>query len=107
MQQANGTNTKKEKNVGPGLEKKTLQKTSFTSVLATATEILIKIEGKNPDKMCCDLSENIPTATKRMTQKFSIYLLGMSNDIYLNSYLKLHNTHLLHLFVDMYILKCF
>ena len=42
-----------------------------------------------------------------MTQKFSIYLLGMSNDIYLNSYLKLHNTHLLHLFVDMYVLKFF
>ena len=29
--------------------------------------------------MCCDLSENIPTATERMTKKFSIYLLGMSN----------------------------
>ena len=73
---------KKEKNVGPGLEKKTLQKTSFTSVLTTAREIPIKIEGKNPDKTCYDLSENIPTETKRMTQKCSIYLLEMSNDIF-------------------------
>ena len=77
---------KKEKNVGPGLEKKTLQKTSFTSVLTTAREISIKIEGKNPDKMRCDLSENIPTEAKRMTQKFSIYLLEMSNDIFKSIY---------------------
>ena len=77
---------KKEKNVGTGLEKKTLQKTSFTSVLTTAREIPIKIEGKNPDKMCCDISENIPTETKRMTQKFSIYLLEMSNDIFKSIY---------------------
>ena len=39
MQQANDTNTKKEKNGSPGLEKKTLQKTFFTSVLTIAREI--------------------------------------------------------------------
>ena len=55
-----------------------------------------------------NLSENIPTATERMTRKFSLYLLYWEcQTIYSNSYLKLHNTHLLHLFVDMYILKFF
>ena len=63
-------------------KKKTLQKTFFTSVLTIAREIPKKIEGKNPDKMCCDLCENIPTATERMTQKFSIYLVVMSNHIF-------------------------
>ena len=87
-------------------KKKTLQKTFFTSVLTIPREIPKKIEGKNPDKMCCDLFENIPTATERMTQKFSIYLVVISN-LYSNSYLKLHNTHLFDLFIDMYILKFF
>ena len=52
------------------------------------------------------LAENITATTETMTQKLSIYVVGMST-IYSNSYLKLHNTHLLHLFVDMYILKFF
>ena len=73
---------KKKKNVRPGLEKNTLQKTFFTSVLTIAREIPKKIKGKNPDKMCYDLSENTPTATERMTQKVSLYLLGMSNRIF-------------------------
>ena len=50
MQQANGTNTKK--NVRPGLERKTLWKTFFTSVLTIAREIPKQIEGKNSDKIC-------------------------------------------------------
>ena len=41
-----------------------------------------------------------------MTQSF-LYLCWECQTIYSNSYLKLHNTHLLHLFVDMYILKFF
>ena len=83
MQYANDKQKyKKEKNVRPGLEKQTLQKTFFTSVLTIAREIPKKIEGKNPGKMCCDLSENIPTATETMTQKFSIYLQGMLNHIF-------------------------
>ena len=52
MQQANGTNTKKEKNGSPGLEKKTLQKTFFTPVLTIAREIPQKIKEKNPDNIC-------------------------------------------------------
>ena len=72
MQQANGTNTKRRKKFQARSGKKTLQKTFFTLVLTKAREIPKKIEGKNPDKMCCDLSENIPTATETMTQKFSI-----------------------------------
>ena len=43
---------KKKKNGRPGLEKETLQKTLFTSILTIAREIPQKIEGKNPDKMC-------------------------------------------------------
>ena len=39
MQQANGTDTQKEKNDRPGLEKETLQNTLLTSVLTIATEI--------------------------------------------------------------------
>ena len=83
MQQANGTNTIKEKNGRPGLEKETLQKTLFTSVLTIAREIPQKNQRK---KSCQDVSvncfENIPTATETITQKFSIYLLGMSNHIF-------------------------
>ena len=84
MQYANDTNRnkKKEKTVSTGLEKQALEKTFFTSVLAIAREIPKKFERKNPDKMCCDLSENIPTATETMTQKFSIYLQGMLNHIF-------------------------
>ena len=53
MQYANDKQKyKKEKNVRAGLEKQTLQKTFFTSVLTIAREIQKKIEGKNPDKMC-------------------------------------------------------
>ena len=82
MKQANGTNTKKEKNIRPGLEKKkTLQKTFFTCFNHRQRNTK-KIEGKNPDNKCCDLSENIPTATERMTQKFYTYLLGMSNHVF-------------------------
>ena len=73
---------KKKKMSGQVWKKKTLQRTFSTSVLTIAREIPKKIEGKNPDKMCCDLSENIPTATEKITQKFYIYLLGMSNHIF-------------------------
>ena len=43
---------KMKQNGRPGLEKGTLQKTLFTSVLAIAREIPQKIKRKNPDKMC-------------------------------------------------------
>ena len=52
MYQAKDTNTKKEKNGWPGLEKTTLQKTFFSSVLTIAREIPKKTKGKNADKMC-------------------------------------------------------
>ena len=57
--------------------------------------------------MSVTLSENIPAATETVTQKLSIYLLRMSNHIYLNSYIKLHGTHLLHVFVHMYVLHMY
>ena len=47
MQQANGTKTKKEKTGRPGLEKKTLQKTFFTSVLIIARELPKKFQREN------------------------------------------------------------
>ena len=46
MQQAKGTNTKKAKNGRPGLEKKTLQKTFFTTVLTIAREMPQKNQGE-------------------------------------------------------------
>ena len=55
MQQANGTNTKKKKrkkNGRPVLEKKTFQKTFFTSVLTISRKISQKIKGQQADKMC-------------------------------------------------------
>ena len=79
MQQTNGTNTEKEKNDKPGLEKETLQKALFTSVLIVARQLPQK---NQREKSCQDvsvnLSENILTATETITQKFSIiYLLDM------------------------------
>ena len=79
MQQANGTNTEKEKDGKPGLEKETLQKELFTSVLIIARQLPQK---NQREKSCQDvsvnLSENILTATETITQKFSIiYLLEM------------------------------
>ena len=73
---------KKKKMSGQVWKKKTLQRTFSTSVLTIAREIPKKIEGKNPDRCVVNLSENIPTATERMIQKFSIYLLVMSNHIF-------------------------
>ena len=52
MQQANGKKKKKERNDRVGLEKQTVQKTLFTSVLTIAREMPKKIKRKNPDKMC-------------------------------------------------------
>ena len=79
----NGTNTKKEKNGRPGLEKETLQKKLFTSVLTIAREIPQKNQReKSWQDVSVNLSENIPTATDIMTKKFSIYLPGMSNHIF-------------------------
>ena len=58
--------------------------------------------------MSVNFSENIPTVTETMTQKFSIlYFYWECQATYPNSFFKHHNTHLLHLFVDMYILKLF
>ena len=76
MQQANDTNTKRRKKFQARSGKKTLQKTFFTLVLTKAREIPKKIEGKNPDKMCCDLSENIPTATEKNNTKILYIFTG-------------------------------
>ena len=71
MQQANGTKTKKEKTGRPGLEKKTLQKTFFTSVLIIARELPKKFQRENSwQDLSVNLSENIPTAIEAMAQKF-------------------------------------
>ena len=56
--------------------------------------------------MSVNFSENIPTATEIMKQKFSIYLLRTSNHMF-KFIFKISHIHLLLLFVDMYILKVF
>ena len=68
---------KKEKNGKTDLEKKTLQRTFFTSVLIIAREIPKKIKReKSWQDVSVNLYENIPQA-----QKLSVYLLGISNYI--------------------------
>ena len=52
-------------------------------------------------------SENIPTAKQKQLRKNPLYIYWECQTLYSTSYLKLDNTHLLHLFVDMYILKFF
>ena len=77
------TQTKKEKNDRPGLEEKTRQKTFFTSVLTIARGIPQKNQmEKHWQDVSVNLYENIPTTTETMTQKFFIYLVGMSNHIF-------------------------
>ena len=67
---------------------------------------MTKTKGKNPDKMCQLILKIYHRKTETITRKSSIYLLGMSN-LNLTLYLKLDNTQLLHLFVDLYILQFF
>ena len=52
-------------------------------------------------------SENIPTAKQKQLQKHPRYIYWECQTLYSTSYLKFDNTHLLHLFVVMYILKFF
>ena len=52
-------------------------------------------------------SKNIPTAKQKQLQKNPLYIYWECQTLYSTSYLKLDNTHSLHLFVDMYILKFF
>ena len=72
-----------KKNGRSGLEKQTPQKTLFTSVLTIARELPHKNQKESWQDVPVNLSENIPTATETVTQKFSIiYLLGVSNHIF-------------------------
>ena len=52
-------------------------------------------------------SENIPTAKQKQLRKYPLYIYWECQTLYLTSYSKLDNFHLLHPFVDMYILKFF
>ena len=49
-------------------------------------------------------SENIPTAKQKQLRKNPLYIYWECETLYSASYLKLVNTHLLHLFVDVHIL---
>ena len=53
-----------------------------------------------------NLSENTPQRQKQWS-KNPLYIYWECQTIYSTSYLKLYITHLLHLFVDVYILKFF
>ena len=66
-----------------------------------------KIKGKNPDKMCQFIFLKIYPQQQKKRLKNYLYIYLECQTIHSNPYLKLHNTHLLHLFVDMYILKFF
>ena len=67
------------------MEKKNLQKIFLISVLTITREIPKKKKNereKSWQYVSVNLSDNIPTATEKMTQKFSRYLLVMSNHIF-------------------------
>ena len=87
-------------------KKKTHQKAYFSSVLTIARE-MAKTKGKNPDKMCQFIFLKIYPQQQKESHKNPLYIYWECQTIYSTSYLKLRNSHLLHLFVDKYILKCF
>ena len=66
-----------------------------------------KIKGKNPDKMCQFIFLKIYPQQQKQRLKNSLYIYWERQTIHSNPYLKLHNNHLLHLFVDMSILSFF
>ena len=94
---------KKKKECRPGLDKKTLQKIFFISVVTIAREMPKIIKGKNPDRMCLLIFLKIYPQQQKQWHKNSLYIYWECQIIYSNSYLKLQNTHLLPLFFDMYI----
>ena len=61
------------------------------------------IKGKNTDKMCQLIFLKIYPQQQKQWRKNPLYIYWEYRTIYLISYLKLYNNHLLHLFVDMYI----
>ena len=52
-------------------------------------------------------SENIPTGKQKQLRENPLYIYWECQTLYLTLYLKLDNTQLLHLFVDLYILQFF
>ena len=52
-------------------------------------------------------SENITTAKQKQLHKNALYIYWECQSLYSTLYLKLDNTHLLHFFVDVYILNFF
>ena len=65
------------------------------------------IKGKNADKMCQLIFLKIYPQQQKQWRKNPLYIYWECQTIYSTSYLKLHNTQLLHLFVDMYVVKYF
>ena len=64
---------------------------------------MAKTKGKNSDKMCQVIFLKIYPQQQKQWRKNPLYIYWEYWTIYLISYLKLYNNHLLHLFVDMYI----
>ena len=62
-----------------------------------------KNKGENPDKMYQLIFLKIYRQQQKQWHKNSIYIYWECQTIYSNSYLKLRNTHSLHLFIDMHI----
>ena len=80
------------------MEKKTIEKTFFTSVLTIIRE-MAKKTGKNTEKMWQLIFLKIYSQQQKQWRKNLLYIYWECQTIYSTSHLKLHNTHLLHLFV--------
>ena len=65
------------------------------------------MKGKNPGKMCQLIFLKIYPQQQKQWHKNSLYIYWECQTIYSNSYLKLHNTHLMHISIDMYLFKVF
>ena len=68
---------------------------------------MARAKGKNTDKMCQLIFLNIYPQQQKQWRKSPLYIYWECQTIYSTLNLKLHNTHLLHLFVDMYVSKLF
>ena len=84
----------------PGLENQTLQKTFFTSVLTIARQIQKKNRREKSWQDESLIFLKIYPQQHKEWQKNSLYIYWEYQTIYSNSYSKLDNTHLMHLFVD-------
>ena len=68
---------------------------------------MANVKGKNTDKMCQLIFLKIYPQQQKQCRKNHLHIYWKCQTIYAASYLALHNIHLLHLFVGMYIFVLF